>query len=348
MALATAGAVLGAATLVLDLGNRLFGSHRRTGAGFTWRLGAVLGSVGLLLAPAGALAWEPGSTVWRVLSGAAGVVGAVAFVHFLLPYRWGIRRVRRDGVQESCRELTPGILLREVSLRIPSLPAGLDGLEVLVISDVHCRSRRKLGLLRECCAALRPRGADLVLLLGDFGGKSELLAETIELLAAIPARLGTFCVLGNHDLEGAREATIRDLLGRHAVHVLPNAWARFPDRGLALVGLETPWRQPPPAPCEARLFAVGLAHTPDNLALLERLNVGLAVAGHTHGGRARLPVVGPVLVPTLYGRFLDRGLFRRGRTLLYVSAGLGYFCPSPRNRGELTRLVLRRAEGAPA
>ena len=45
-------------------------------------------------------------------------------------------------------------------------------------------------------------------------------------------------------------------------------------------------------------------------------------SGHNHGGQIRLPLVGPVFMPSRYSRRFDRGFFRIGRTLLYVSEGV--------------------------
>ena len=66
------------------------------------------------------------------------------------------------------------------------------------------------------------------------------------------------------------------------------------------------------------------------------------LSGHNHGGQIRLPVLGPVFMPSIYSRRFDRGFFRSGQTLLYVSEGIGgkhpirYGCPP-----EVCRFVLR-------
>ena len=68
------------------------------------------------------------------------------------------------------------------------------------------------------------------------------------------------------------------------------------------------------------------------------------LSGHNHGGQVRLPVIGPILMPSLYSRRFDRGFFRSGRTLMHVSQGVAgkhpvrYGCLP-----EISRLVLRAA-----
>ena len=69
------------------------------------------------------------------------------------------------------------------------------------------------------------------------------------------------------------------------------------------------------------------------------------LSGHTHGGQAWVPILGPPFVPSQFGFRYLRGLMRDGERQLYVSRGVGasgapirWRCPP-----ELTELVLRPA-----
>jgi predicted MPP superfamily phosphohydrolase len=53
-------------------------------------------------------------------------------------------------------------------------------------------------------------------------------------------------------------------------------------------------------------------------------------AGHTHGGQFRIPFLGPLLMPSRYGRRFDQGHFVVEGTHLYVSAGVGADAPNLR------------------
>jgi predicted MPP superfamily phosphohydrolase len=50
--------------------------------------------------------------------------------------------------------------------------------------------------------------------------------------------------------------------------------------------------------------------------------VDLALAGHTHGGQVRLPLLGAIIVPPESGPFIA-GWYRMDRAQLYVSRGIG-------------------------
>jgi predicted MPP superfamily phosphohydrolase len=346
MALIIAGTVLGTAVLVLDLGNRVFGPYSRTGGGFLWRLGLVLGAAALLASPLCFLAMSPASPAWRALAILSSAVGVLLFINFLFPYRWGIRRANSDAVRSSStRPLAKGVVLREEVLEIPSWPAEVPRLSLLILADLHCNSRTKLRLLQQCLSRLQGQAFDAVLFLGDLGERKALLPEAVQALASVTSRFGTFCVRGNHDLERWRERLIKELLDLNGVVVLANASCRIAGGAVTLVGLETPWRKAVLAPCDPDDFSIALSHTPDNIALMERLNVHLGIAGHTHGGRLRMPVVGSLAVPTIYGRFLDRGLFRRGKTFLFVAPAVGRFPGVFGPPSEIVRLILTGPEG---
>ncbi len=66
------------------------------------------------------------------------------------------------------------------------------------------------------------------------------------------------------------------------------------------------------------------------------------LAGHTHGGQIRIPLVGPLVAPSHYGSEFASGVFYLKPTLMHVSRGLSgvhpfrWFCPP-----EISILTLR-------
>ena len=112
---------------------------------------------------------------------------------------------------------------------------------------------------------------------------------------------------------------------------------------LAIGGTSHPWgkdigRQKSPT-AEARIL---LSHSPDEVYKAAGWGIDLVLSGHVHGGQVRLPVIGPILAPSRFSRRFDRGFFRIGRTLMFVSQGIG--AKDPIRVGchpEVTRFVLR-------
>jgi len=217
MLLATIGIILGTLVLLVDLGNRLFGSYARTIWGAGWRVVLVTICCVGMLSPLGWLTFDPPSLSARMTVGVFGIVGLLLLIHFLFPYRFGIQRERPPDLSETVSELVGGMILRDLALPLPG--ARFDGgrLVAVVLTDLHCNTDTKLECLQKALAALPRQGTDLVVVLGDFGENRDLLPKVFAAIATIPSRLGTFVVRGNHDCEGGRAELIMELAGRNGM-----------------------------------------------------------------------------------------------------------------------------------
>jgi len=81
-------------------------------------------------------------------------------------------------------------------------------------------------------------------------------------------------------------------------------------------------------------FKILLAHSPQ-IIKEARGKVDLILTGHTHGGQANIPLLGPLFVPLPPGsRKYVAGIFTENGTVMYVNRGLGcsmlpirFMCP---------------------
>jgi len=94
-------------------------------------------------------------------------------------------------------------------------------------------------------------------------------------------------------------------------------------------------------------FGIAVMHSPDSAPEIAACGYPFVVAGHTHGGQVRLPLVGALVTNSHLPRRLVSGLIRMGGSFVHVSPGLGtskyapfrFLCPP-----EATLLELRRAK----
>ena len=204
-------------------------------------------------------------------------------------------------------------------------------LKVALVADLHvgCPSV-DIERVATLAARLAIEEPDLVLLLGDYQVNAIPFGEHVPVggwaasMAAVPAPLGVWAVLGNHDWWNDADAT-HEALQDVGIGVLDNAAVQLgtaPDAPW-LVGVgDALTRHAAP---EAALHGVpegadvvAMAHSPEVArGLVGRADV--LVAGHTHGGQVNLPWV----TRRLLGPMADHGRLDVAGMPVWVSAGLG-------------------------
>jgi uncharacterized protein len=214
----------------------------------------------------------------------------------------------------------------DLTLALPELPLELDGLTILMLSDLHFHGTPARPyfdrIIDELTAAPVP---DLVCLIGDYVDSDTHHEWIAPILGRLTATGAKFAILGNHD-EHHDPAKLRGELAATGYTVLGNTWQLATIRGVSCVvmGHEGPRFAPAPdlAAAPPGLFRLCLSHTPDNFywGIANRIN--LMLCGHVHCGAIRLPVIGPIFVPSIYGRRFDSGVFFKNGTAMVVSRGV--------------------------
>ena len=228
------------------------------------------------------------------------------------------------------------LVVRHQTIAIQQWPQHLDGLRIAVLADIHAGGsfidESKLRTIVERTNQLQP---EMVVILGDFiagdGRRHALLMEPevfAPILKNFNAPLGIYSVLGNHDwwYDGLK---VRGVLEQNGIKVLENEVLSIEARGapLWLVGLADLWTRPqrveqtlgqiPPG-----VPLIALTHNPDVFVRLPS-NVPLLLAGHTHGGQVRFPLIGSVVQSSRLGDRYARGhVFEDGHHL-FVTSGIG-------------------------
>jgi predicted MPP superfamily phosphohydrolase len=220
----------------------------------------------------------------------------------------------------------------EIERHDVSIPAlgDVPPLTIAFASDFHAGPTTPRPLLYRAAAALAELRADLLLLGGDFVSlRASYAREIIRLLAGVPAPLGRYTVLGNHD-HWAGVAKIDAELAAGGITLLTNRHARLsvPYQAVSVCGLDDHTSGEPHAAGAldgAAAVRLLLMHAPSGLLDIGDRAFSVALCGHTHGGQIALPGGRPLVVP--HGALSRRHLagrydLERGRTLL-VSRGVG-------------------------
>ena len=220
----------------------------------------------------------------------------------------------------------------EKEIAVAGLPAELDGALIAHLSDFHLREigDREWAVIE----AVRRAEPDLVCITGDFVSDRRGMQLLVPFLMELTRGRRTFAVLGNHDhADGVDTAALKESLRRAGVELLVNESRRILLRGapVRIVGVDDPASGRDDLerslgvgePAGGSAFVLLLAHSPDILLAPRVGEADLVLAGHTHGGQVRLPVIGPLVTHTRIGRAAAAGVVRREGTVAHVSRGLG-------------------------
>jgi predicted MPP superfamily phosphohydrolase len=291
---------------------------------------------------------------WTILSKTGLALSVVPFIAIL----WGLVFGRFHYKVE------------EQEIAFKNLPASLDGLKIVQVSDIHLGSiygkAEKFQHAIDRINALHP---DLILFTGDLVNNFTEEAHGWEKqFSTIQARLGKYSILGNHDYgdywtwksEEEKQGNLEMLYKVHeemGFHLLKNEWDTLHIHGntLAIVGVEN-WGQPPfkqygdLAKSLRNLpdvdFKILLSHDPTHwdAQVLEKTDIPLTLSGHTHAMQFGIKIGKFKWSPSkfIYKRWM--GLYSENGQALYVNRGLGFIGFPGRigHRPEITLITLKK------
>ncbi len=267
--------------------------------------------------------------------------------------------------------------VKEVTIAIPNLPEALDGLRLLLITDVHASAYMPVPEIRRIVGMCKELPADLVFHTGDFTtSRGDPLTEAVTELVAIQGRYGNFGCLGNHEIYAGTTRAATELFARGGVRILrgENAEVEIGGAKLNLIGVDyqrqpnrvldtETWWKTRGLPGIEKLVRrdcpnLLLTHNPNPFLRAAELGIELTLAGHTHGGQVQVEILNTRFSPARFMTRFISGLYSLpsglGSTVhdsrftnhcsLYVSAGVGTI-GTPIRLGvppEITLLTLRR------
>jgi predicted MPP superfamily phosphohydrolase len=229
----------------------------------------------------------------------------------------------------------------KVIVPMAKLPAALDGLTIVQISDIHSGSffdSKPIEEVRRIIESLRP---DIITITGDYVNfKAEELSITLRELSRLKAPLGVYGSLGNHDhyMQPGDTAKMVKALESGGITMLVNSNVPLDLDGWILqlagtdnTGLRQNFARIDQAleNCVPEYPTILLAHDPSywDIDILAKKDIDLMLSGHTHGGQVGIMIPGMEisLAQVMYKRWA--GLYTEGNQHLYVNRGIGTVGP---------------------
>ncbi len=227
------------------------------------------------------------------------------------------------------------LAVETIQLHVRGLPPELDGYRIAHLSDIHLTGAIEPEFTAFVIERANEWNPDLFALTGDVIDSQSCIAWLYDLFSRARAADGCYCILGNHDLKVVDPGQIRQAMQRAGWTDIGGKAAAATIRGVnvELIGNEAPWFPRPQLSLSQVVptlqsvdggspFRLLLSHSPDQLGWARRHGIPLMLAGHTHGGQGRLPLIGPLLGPSWHGSRYASGDFYKAPTTMHVTRGL--------------------------
>lgn len=208
-----------------------------------------------------------------------------------------------------------------------------DSFRIALITDLHCSEYGEgQKELLDALAAAQPA---VVLFGGDIADGDLPLDNMIELIVAVAKEYNCYYVFGNHENRRGDREVIKQILSSNGITLLEGQCIllRLNDQEVNLCGVDdfsfgkdVFENQLENAIDEsiAGNYTILLVHRPEKIDYYLKYDFDLVLAGHTHGGQWRIPLILNGFVAPDQGIFpkYGGGKYLFGDTTMIVSRGL--------------------------
>jgi len=219
----------------------------------------------------------------------------------------------------------------EISISTQQEFGSFSGISVALVSDLHLRnSSTALDRWQQLIHSINNSAADYVLLAGDYIANisevsvaREIQESFIDSLAAIEKPYAL--VLGNYETWTDRQSWL-DAFTAQGIPALENQTIVLRgDKPICVIGVGdayTGYDKSVSVPSDCSQYPmIQLTHDPS--AAFKPNSSGIWLAGHTHCGQVRLPLLGPLWVPSEAPEESHCGLYEDEVKKVFVSSGVG-------------------------
>ena len=234
---------------------------------------------------------------------------------------------------------TSGLKVKEYKIVNSNITDNYHGLKIIHLSDVHYGSTINDKRLEEIVEHINYINPDIVVITGDLIDKDHELTEEninniINILSKIKVSIGKYAIRGNHDYYFKEWENIivnsnfinldnsYDLIYKDGYEPLLISGLSSMKNEIDFITRYNNLQKEINNNSINTLFNILLIHEPDLIDSININDYNLVLAGHSHNGQVRLPIIGPIIKAKGAEKYYDE-YYKVNNTDLYISSGLG-------------------------
>lgn len=232
---------------------------------------------------------------------------------------------------------TMGFKTKEYTINDNNIPASFDGLKIIHFSDIHYNRAITKTKLNKIINEINLINPDIVVFTGDLIDKDTIISDDdfkylTETFSKINAKYGKYAIFGNHDYNHYDD--IIKVYNNSNFKYLENSYDIIYNKnnekifigGIGNISYNLDDLDKTMEYFNSNQdidFKIILTHEPDITDnIIDDYNVNLILAGHSHNGQIRLPIIGAIYTPPGAKKYYDE-YYQINNTKLYISSGIG-------------------------
>lgn len=232
-----------------------------------------------------------------------------------------------------------GLTTKEYVIMDKDVPDNFDGLKIVHFSDLHYNRAISLNKVKSIVNEINDINPDIVVFTGDLIDRDAIISdndydELANILGNIKSKYGKYAVIGNHDYEKDKDGVIK-VFHKADFKYLENSYEIIYNKEnekIFIGGLGNVTHNQEDISKMMEYFndegnkidyKIILVHEPDIADnIVKDYKVNLILAGHSHNGQVRLPIIGAIYKPPYAKNYYDN-YYNLDGTNLYISSGIG-------------------------
>lgn len=234
---------------------------------------------------------------------------------------------------------TKGFLVKEYKIESSTISKDYNGLKIAHISDIHYGNRsvtkKDLEKIVDNINSLKP---DIIVITGDLVDNNitnKQYKELVEVLSKLKANINKYAIDGNHDYSYKKWSVLIEECGFINLNDTYDVIYNDSYDSIFIAGISNNTFTTKNIKDKSEVivdylnsndyhstYSILLMHEPDYIDNIDYSKFDIVMAGHSHNGQVRIPIIGAIILPDGSKKYYKEH-YSLEDTDLYISSGIG-------------------------